>query len=184
MSAARFAALIDHVIGREGAYSDHPSDRGGATMWGITEARARAAGYAGPMQAMPRDTAVEIYRLYYWAQPGFDRIDEQAPALAAKLLDIGVNMGTATAGRFLQRALNHLNGRASLYADLVVDGQCGAMTRAALASLIQRRGREAAVAVLEAMARAQQAVRYMEITEANPAQEDFAWGWQANRTLA
>ena len=183
MTPSRFATLIDGVIGREGGYSNHPSDKGGETMWGITVARARAAGYSGSMRAMPRETAVEIYRLFYWTQPGFDRLDEVAPALAEKLLDIGVNMGTAIAGRFLQRALNHLNGRGSLYGDLVVDGICGAMTRAALNSLIQRRGKDLAIRVLVAMVTAQQSVRYVEITEANPAQEDFAWGWQLNRVV-
>lgn len=33
--------LIDAVIAREGGFSDHPADRGGATRWGITEAVAR-----------------------------------------------------------------------------------------------------------------------------------------------
>ncbi len=28
--------LIDDVIGREGGYSDHPADRGGATRFGVT----------------------------------------------------------------------------------------------------------------------------------------------------
>jgi lysozyme family protein len=39
--------LIEEVIGREGGYSNHPADRGGATRWGITEAVARAHGYRG-----------------------------------------------------------------------------------------------------------------------------------------
>ena len=34
--------LIDELIDREGGYSDHPQDRGGATRWGVTEAVARA----------------------------------------------------------------------------------------------------------------------------------------------
>ncbi|MCR0981777.1 putative peptidoglycan-binding domain-containing protein [Roseomonas populi] len=63
----------------------------------------------------------------------------------------------------------------------MLDGACGTMTRAALASLIQRRGKADANRVLVAMVTAQQSVRYLEITEANPTQEDFAWGWQLNR---
>uniref|UniRef100_UPI00359318C9 glycosyl hydrolase 108 family protein n=1 Tax=Parasphingorhabdus sp. TaxID=2709688 RepID=UPI00359318C9 len=39
--------LIDKVIALEGDYSDHPADRGGPTRWGVTEAVARAQGYAG-----------------------------------------------------------------------------------------------------------------------------------------
>jgi lysozyme family protein len=184
VTPARLAALTDGVIGREGRYSNNPSDTGGEAMWGITIAPPQVAGYAGPMRFMPREVGVGIYDLFYIRQPGFDRIDDVLPELAAKLIDIGVNMGTATAGRFLQRALNHLNGRGSLYGDLVVDGACGAMTRAALASLIQRRGKAPVSAVLLAMATAQQSVRYVEITESNPTQEDFAWGWQAGRVAA
>jgi lysozyme family protein len=46
--------LIDEVIGREGGYSNHPADRGGATRWGVTEAVARAHGYRGDMRSFPR----------------------------------------------------------------------------------------------------------------------------------
>jgi hypothetical protein len=49
--------LIDEVISREGGYVDHPADRGGPTMFGITEAVARANGYDGPMRNLPRATA-------------------------------------------------------------------------------------------------------------------------------
>lgn len=184
MTPTRVAALIDGVIGREGRYSNHPSDKGGETIWGIIIARARAAGYTGPMKSMPREVAVGIYDLFYIRQPGFDRIDDMLPALGEKVVDIGVNMGQVTAGKFVQRALNHLNGRATLYGDLTVDGVCGAMTRAALASLIQRRGKEEVSRVLVAVVTAQQSVRYMEITEGNVEQEDFAWGWQLNRVAA
>ena len=33
--------LVDAVIERDGGYANHPSDRGGPTCWGITEAVAR-----------------------------------------------------------------------------------------------------------------------------------------------
>ena len=45
------AATIDALIEREGAYSDHPADRGGPTRWGITEQVARAYGYYGSTSA-------------------------------------------------------------------------------------------------------------------------------------
>ena len=38
--------LIDELIEREGGYANHPADRGGPTRFGITEAVARAHGYA------------------------------------------------------------------------------------------------------------------------------------------
>lgn len=87
------ASLIDTVIGREGGYSNHPADRGGATRWGITEAVARAHGYRGDMRGFPREEAVGIYQRVYWTRPGFDRIAPLAPDIAAELFDTGVNMG-------------------------------------------------------------------------------------------
>jgi len=103
------AELIDEVIAREGGYSNHPADRGGPTHWGITQAVARANGYVGPMQALPRAQAVAIYRRLYWDQPGYGFVAEQAPAIAAELFDAAVNMGVGTATGFLQRALNARN---------------------------------------------------------------------------
>ena len=50
-------AMIDATIGREGGYSNHPADRGGETIWGITAAVARRNGYAGAMRSMPREAS-------------------------------------------------------------------------------------------------------------------------------
>ena len=96
--------LIDAVIDREGRYVNHPADRGGPTCWGITEAVARAQGYAGPMRELPRSEAASIYRRLYWQRPAYDRVAHRAPTIAVELFDTGVNMGTATSTCFLQRA--------------------------------------------------------------------------------
>ena len=177
-----FEQAIATVIGREGQFSNDPADRGGATAWGITEAVARAAGYAGPMATMPRDTAVDIYRRLYWAVPHLDRMAVVAPLLAARLLDIGVNMGPPAGIRFLQRALNGLNRRASDYPDIATDGVFGSGTQAALQAFLARRGGEGERVLVFAIA-AQQAVRYLEIAEQDPSQEAFEYGWLRNRAL-
>jgi len=176
-------AMLEALVGREGGYVDHPSDRGGATMWGVTEAVARAHGYRGAMRAMPRAVALAIYRARYWRAPGFDAIEAIDAPVAERLLDIGVNMGPVVAGRMLQRLLNALNGRGGLYADLAVDGACGVMTRAAMMALIERRGPRARQVLLHGL-RALQATRYLEIAEGDPRQEDFAWGWLSARAFA
>ncbi len=173
--------LIDRVIGVEGGYSNHPSDRGGPTRWGVTEQVARAYGYQGDMRAFPRPMAVEVYRKRYWEEPGLNRIADLCPALAAEMFDTGVNMGTSIPGRFLQRSLNALNQGASLYPDIPVDGRIGAMTIASLKGLIQRRGKTGAEVVLLRLADAMQAVRYVEICEGREASEDFLFGWIMNR---
>ena len=171
--------LIDAVIDREGGYSDHPADRGGATRFGITEAVARAEGYRGAMRAFPRERAVQIYRRLYWQHPGLDAVATRAPDIAAELFDSGVNMGPVTAIRFLQRALNALNRGAADYPDIVVDGRIGAQTLAALDAFLTVRPRGASV-LLKAI-EALQGERYLALAEARPANEAFLYGWLANR---
>lgn len=172
-------ALIDAVIAREGGFVHHKDDRGGATRFGITEAVARAEGYAGDMRALPRDTAAAIYRRLYWQRPAFDRVEERAPALAAELFDTGVNMGPAVAATFLQRALNALNRGAVDYHDTAVDGRLGAHTLAALDGFL--RARPGGEAVLVKAVEALQGERYLALAEARPANESFLYGWLAHR---
>lgn len=172
--------LINELIDREGGYSNHPNDRGGPTNFGITEQVARAHGYAGDMRSLPRSMAVAIYKKIYWTDPNFDYIAKSMPRLAEELFDTGVNMGPTRAGMFLQRALNVLNKRATSYPDLVVDGQIGNMTLHALDVLRQQRS-TMAESVLLRLVDSLQAVRYVELAEKNQTQEDFMFGWVANR---
>jgi len=180
MMTVNVEQLIGRVIGVEGGYSNHPSDRGGATKWGVTEQTARAFGYPGDMRVFPRETAVEIYRKRYWTDPRLDRVAEQCPALAAELFDTGVNMGPGTAVKFLQRALNVLNRRGRDWPDMAVDGALGSITLNALATFIEHRGAAGETALIKACD-ALQCVRYIELCEARAANEDFAYGWIANR---
>ncbi|URW75073.1 hypothetical protein M9980_10950 [Sphingomonas donggukensis] len=172
--------LIDSVIGREGGYSDHPADRGGATRWGVTERVARAHGYAGDMRVYPRADAVSVYRRMYWLRPGYDRIAERAPAIAAELFDTGVNMGPAVATGFLQRALNALNRGASDFPDITADGKVGPRTLAALDAYLRRRSPAGEGVLLKAI-EALQGERYIRLAETRPANEAFLYGWIANR---
>jgi lysozyme family protein len=172
--------LIDEVIGREGGYSNHQADRGGATRWGVTEAVARAHGYRGDMRFYPRDEAVSVYRRIYWLRPGLDRIAEHAPKVAAEMFDTGVNMGPGVAVGFLQRALNALNRGASDYADIAVDRKVGDATVGALRRFIARRGPSGEAVLLKAI-EALQGERYIKLAEDRPANEAFLYGWLANR---
>ena len=117
--------LIDALIDREGGYVDNSADNGGPTCFGITEAVARAHGYAGPMRQLPRDEAVAIYRRLYWLRPRFDEIAKRSARIAAELFDTGVNMGPAVAVTFLQRALTALH-----FAPGKADGDYGPTTQA------------------------------------------------------
>jgi len=173
------SALIDALVEREGGYVDHPADRGGPTCFGITEAVARAHGYAGPMRQLPRDEAAAIYTRLYWLRPRLDEVARRSERLAAELFDTGVNMGPAVAVTFLQRALTALNRNGKDYPDLVPDGRIGASTLAALDAFLALRanGETVVLRALEAL----QGERYLRLAERRPANEAFLYGWLANR---
>ena len=172
--------LIDELLEREGGYVNHPTDRGGPTRFGITEAVARAHGYAGAMAELPREEAAAIYSRLYWLRPRFDEVAARSPRLAAELFDTGANMGPAVAATFLQRALTALNRNGKDYRDLVPDGRIGPNTLAALDAFLEVRGRGGETVLLRAL-EALQGERYLRLAERRPANEAFLYGWLANR---
>jgi len=186
--------LIDALINREGGYTDHPSDKGGPTCFGITKAVARAQGYRGAMRQLPREDAAAIYKRLYWLRPRFDEVAKRSERIAGELFDTGVNMGPAVAVTFLQRALTALNRNGKDYPDLAPDGRIGAQTLAALDAFLDKRGssppvglgggdqhRTSGETVLQRALEALQGERYLRLAERRPANEAFLYGWLANR---
>ena len=192
--AADVDGLIDALIDREGGYVDHAADKGGPTCFGITEAVARAHGYAGAMRQLPRSEATAIYRRLYWLRPRFDEVAKRSGRIAGELFDTGVNMGPAVATTFLQRALTALNRGGSDYPDLTPDGRIGPATLAALDTFLATRGKavdgrphpiqpgtaDGETVLLRAL-EALQGERYLRLAERRPANEAFLYGWLANR---
>lgn len=169
--------LLDGVVGREGGYSNHPSDRGGETMWGITAATARRYGYTGAMQSMPRSQALRIYKERYLVEPGIIDVIPHSLAIANELFDTGVNMGVAWPGVFLQRSLNALNRRQRDYANVLIDGDIGPDTLRALSAYLRVRKAQDGEAVLLKALNILQGGRYFDITPEDAANEDFFFGW-------
>lgn len=165
--------VLNNVLTNEGGYVNNPADKGGETMFGITAAVAKANGYTAPMSAMPRSTALQIYRGQYVIAPGFGLVANVSMPIAAELVDTGVNMGVLVAGRFLQRALNALTDTV-----LLLDGNVGAVTINALKGFMQKRGADGEKRLI-ALLNAEQGVRYLEITEARTANRAFLYGWLA-----
>jgi lysozyme family protein len=168
--------MINDLIGREGRYSDHPADKGGPTQWGVTEQVARAFGYRGDMRNYPRATAIDTYRRAYWVDSGIAQVAEHYPAVAVEMFDIAVNMGVTVACTFLQRCLNAFNQNGGHYADLLVDARLGRVSMSALDAFRRRRGAEGGERLLVAICSLRGA-RYIEISEARPANEAFTYGW-------
>lgn len=177
---SKLIRVIDGLIEREGAFVDHPDDKGGPTMYGITQKVARLHGWDGEMRHMPRALAVQIYKDQYWSAPNFDRVAMLSTRVAEELLDTGVNMGIAWAGKFLQRSLNALNNQGTHYADLVVDGLVGNGTLGALKDYLERRDLTGEDVLLKAL-NCLQGARYIEIAEARERNESFVFGWFSHR---
>src|SRR5690554_607615 len=92
----------------EGGYSNHPSDPGGSTMYGITQATYTAwlnsQGLPpGDVRDMPKETAQEIAKVRYWDAMGLDDIAERDPQLAIALFDWGFHSG-------VQNVINRTEG--------------------------------------------------------------------------
>lgn len=172
--------LLEELLQREGGYVNNPDDRGGPTMFGITEAVARANEYRGAMSALPVDFAKSIYKRIYWERPHLDQVAAIVPLVGEKLFDIGVNMGPTVGVTFLQRALTALNRGASDYPDLNPDGRIGPATMEALNAFIAKRKNGGETVLMHALD-ALQGERYIRLAERNPKQETFLYGWLANR---
>jgi lysozyme family protein len=97
-----FDTAFDLVLKHEGGYSDHKSDPGGKTMYGVTERVAREAGYKGDMRELPLDLAKRVYLERYWKPV---RADDLPPSIRYAIFDAAVNSGPAQAALWLQRAL-------------------------------------------------------------------------------
>jgi len=159
---ARFLRVVSFVIHRhEGGDSDHSADAGGKTRYGISKA-AYPAEFAGRL--VPNlQRAVEIYWKDYWTPLSCSSI--QSDAIAAKVFDLAVNMGTGRAGHILQEAVNLLRDD-----QLAVDGKVGSVT---LRAVNMTRHPSALVAVLCGL----QWAFYQGLIERKPSQRIFAAGW-------
>lgn len=174
------ASIIEGVINREKGYVNNPKDRGGETNWGITIATARRHGYTGAMCDLTRDEAARIYLSEFVTQPGFNKVVAINAEIGEELVDSGVNCGPGRPGPWLQRMLNLMNREAKLFPDLVVDGQLGPATLAALKSVLAHRGADGVRVILRAL-NCMQGAYYVEITEKRAANEQFFFGWMLNR---
>ena len=123
MTASSYDEALRRVLVHEGGYSNHPSDPGGPTNWGITIHDARAywktAATAADVRSMPVEVAKDIYRSKYWDAM---RCDDLPVGVDYAVFDYGVNSGIGRAVRVLQRL-----------AGTNVDGEVGPDTIAATA---------------------------------------------------
>ena len=175
-----FDQLFEELIIKEGGYSDHPSDRGGKTQYGITVAVARENGYQGDMRNLTKQQARDIYFKQYWVRPGFAKVATVSPSVAAEMFDTGVNMGTGVAALFLQQSLNVLNRGQKDYNDIAEDRVIGNGTIGALQTYKRLRGTEGEKVLVKCL-NGLQFARYFSLALNRQTQEDFMYGWVRTR---
>jgi len=169
-----FEAAINFVLNNEGGFIDHPSDPGGATNYGVSLRTLRHLeggnfdkwdlDYDGDIDAddmrlMTRELAIQFYEDHFW-HPLYEKFEHQA--VATKVLDMVVNMGSRQGIKILQRACNWNMPMVR------VDGYIGPKTLAAANSMGE---------TLEYFLPAEQAKFYFELVDDRTARQVFLLGW-------
>lgn len=165
--------IVRNVLNLEGRYANNPYDSGGETMWGITVATARAYGYTGVMSQMPKEVALDIYAQGFWVDNHMDAVYEISPIVSEDMFEQCVNFGQSGGWKVCQRLLNVSNNDQADWGDVPLTGRGDAATLAALTKMVARDGEEGTFNSVNKM----QFVRYLDITEAKPTQENFFNGW-------
>jgi lysozyme family protein len=155
-----FDRAFGQVIGFEGGYSNHVSDRGGETKYGISK-----AAYPGlDIKNLTLEQAKTIYYNDYWRKLNCHLMTDLATA--KEVFEQAVNFGLTQAGKHLQQGLNYLG------ASLDVDGVIGSLTLDAANSL-----KTSDCLVLVKVLNGLQFKKYLEIVEKDASQKVFARGW-------
>lgn len=180
---ADFIQAYRKLLPVEGGYVNHPSDRGKETYkgisrrfhpqwkgWAIIDALRKEPGFPKNLTNHPvlQELVQSFYKSEFWDKLQGDRINEQR--IADELFDSGVNMGIATAVRFLQGSLNVLNRNGRLFPDIERTGVLGPKTLAQLNAFTE-------TDMLLRALNAYQGAHYIAICERDPSQEDFFRGW-------
>ena len=179
-----FPNAMEELLPIEGGYVNHRHDRGGATIWGVTEATARECGYTGPMNELTIEVAAECAYRHFWKPLGGDVIATKNDTVYAEFMTQlffhGYHAGTVSAGRWFQECLNVFNRGERDYTDIRVDGRIGQQTLIAFNAFRARRGTPGA-GVLSTCLEAKYTQRLLTLIERDPSQESFAYGWFSKR---
>jgi lysozyme family protein len=106
MAAASYDRCLARLLVHEGGYTNHPSDPGGPTNFGITiydyRKYVKPNATAADVRSMKLDEAKAIYRTKYWAAR---RCDDLPAGIDDTVFDYGVNSGIGRSGKVLRRVV-------------------------------------------------------------------------------
>lgn len=175
--------IIDEIIAVEAGYVDHIDDSGGPTNHGITLRVLREViptATKNDLINLDIRDARQIYKQKYFENTKISDIFELSQLIGVEVFDAAINMGPATSIIFLQRALNVLNKKGTLYNDIPADGVLGSSTKLAMKQYLASRGTDGIDVLYKAIICIRGA-RYIEIAEKSPKNESFIYGWLKNR---
>lgn len=167
-----FAKGLEIVLKNEGGFVDHPSDPGGATNMGVTQAtyddyRRHVGQPARPVKQIEGREINEIYLNGYWMPAACGEMPNEALALVT--FDAAVNLGPRIAIKLLQQAAG--------VPEASVDGSFGAGTRARILQAAAN-----TPALIEACLAGRERY-YRRLVQSNPRLSAFIKGWM-NRLVA
>jgi lysozyme family protein len=106
MAKSTYDEALRRLLVHEGGYTNHPSDPGGPTNFGITihdyRKYVKPSASAADVRAMRLDEAKAIYRTKYWDAL---RCDALPAGVDYSVFDYGVNSGIGRSGRVLRRVV-------------------------------------------------------------------------------
>lgn len=106
MAKSTYGEALRRLLVHEGGYTNHPSDPGGPTNFGITihdyRKYVKPSASAADVRAMRLDEAKAIYRAKYWDAL---RCGELPAGVDYSVFDYGVNSGIGRSGRVLRRVV-------------------------------------------------------------------------------
>lgn len=162
-----FLIAMDRVFLHEGGYVDDPSDKGGATKYGISlrfyKAEIDENATKETIKNLKPYEAEEIYYKHFWVRYSYGFLPYE---IGIKMFDMAVNMGGRRAGKLLQKAVNQLLEQSM---KVKVDGIVGNKTRSAINCVLVDQ-------LLECL-REEQRKFYKAIVRKDPSQRRFLNGW-------
>jgi len=179
---SNFYTAFSATMAIEGSYANDPADTGGETYagvsrrnwpawngWVVVDELKNVPNFPRNLNQNPtlQNLVESFYKLNFWDALKLDSFPNQP--IATELYDLAVNCGTGVAAEFLQRSLNVLNNNGGLFSDLVIDGQIGAATLAAV-PLCNPLDLLGCIVSL-------QGAKYIAICEKNHNQEKFMKSW-------
>lgn len=106
---AKIENCLPYVIRNEGGYSNHPSDPGGATNWGITIGTLsmwkKHKATVNDVKSLTLEEATQIYKAFYWDACKLDDILDSA--VATCIFDVAVNRGVGVAKKYMIEIAAH-----------------------------------------------------------------------------